>query len=113
MNYYNEYRMGYKYGVGSRYSRMLKRLAALVKEERKMSENESRKFIAQALLKVLPLITIKDVGPELVVSSLAAAIPDLKETECDYLRSSVQQTDFSSIWSCEKSDSLWLLKKAK
>jgi hypothetical protein len=110
---YNDYRMNYKYAVGSRYARMLKQLAGLVKDERKLSDKESRKLVAKALLKILPLITMKDIGPELVVQSLATAIPELKESECDYLRTSVQKTDFENIWSCEKSDSLWLLKKAK
>lgn len=111
--HYNEYRMGYKYSVGSRFSRMLKHLTGIVKDERKMADKESRKFVAKALLKILPLITMKEIGPDLVVTSLAAAIPDLTEKECDYLRLSVQKTDYSKLWLCEKSNSLWLLKKAE
>ncbi|MNK84098.1 hypothetical protein D3C87_1039370 [compost metagenome] len=111
--YYNEYRMGYKYSVGSRFSRMLKHLTGIVKAERKMTDKESRKFVAKSLLKILPLITMKEIGPELVVTSLAAQIPELAEKECDYLRLSVQKTDYNKLWLCEKSGSLWLLKKAE
>lgn len=111
-NYYAQYRLGYKYAIGSRYSRLLKQLAGLAKTERKMTEMESRKFIAKSLLKILPLIKLADIGPESVVKSLAEAMPDLKESECDYLRSSVQKTEIANIWSCEKAGDLWLLKKA-
>jgi hypothetical protein len=111
--YYNEYRMGYKYSVGSRFSRMLKKLANIIKDERKMSDKDSRKFVAKSLLKILPSLTLKDVSPELVVKLLAAAVPELGEKECDYLRLSVQKTDYNKLWSCEKSDSLWHLKKAE
>ena len=91
---------------------MLKQLTGLVKKNRELSEIDSRKFVAKALLKILPKLSLQEVGPELVVQSLAAVIPDLKESECDYLRFSIQKADYAKSWSCEKSDSQWLLKKA-
>lgn len=111
--FYGEFALGFKYEAGTRFSRMLKKFANIVKDEREITDKDSRKFVAKALIKILPLITKQDVGPELVVQSLANVIPDLKEKECDYLRFSIQTVDYAVKWSCEKTDSTWLLKKDK
>jgi hypothetical protein len=113
VDFYNEVRLGLKYEVGTRYSRMLKDLSDQVKEERGVTEQESRKVIAKALIQVLPLITKNEIGPMLIVQSLAAKIPELKEKECGILREAIQAVDFMKRWSCDKSNDQWLLQRSK
>jgi hypothetical protein len=112
-----EYTVGYAYTVGTKISRVLKKMAEIYGHERQVDEQQSRKEIAKIIIKTLPVIKdefSKKTGAVAFTSvdylkSFVQFMGPLKQGECDYLVEIFNNSEkiANKSYSCIEENSNW------
>ncbi|MFM6930023.1 MAG: hypothetical protein ACKOX6_16245 [Bdellovibrio sp.] len=118
---FGNYLVGLSYNIGTRYSRLLKRLTDVAAESRGVDALSMRKEVAKWIVKALPIFredfsktsATGYYAPAKFLENMASVIPDMSEKECNFLADSMNATDADYKRICIKDSNHWKLMAGK
>lgn len=118
---FGNYLVGLSYNIGTRYSRLLKRFTDVAAGARGVEALSMRKEVAKWVIKALPVFredftktsATGYYAPAKFLENLASVIPDMTESECNFLADSMNSTDADYKRVCVKDADQWKMMVGK